>query len=180
MTIQNLGAWARFAIYRHGWVAVLGVVLIAAALGMEFIGIEQARTRLAELRSEALAQRQRQVQQPRTDETASKRLAVFYDSLPAPEGMHEAVDTIHRAAKASGVKLATGEYRLVREGSAGLLRYQISLPARASYPKLRTWLAVVMNALPAAALNDISFKREDIASESVEANVRLTLFLRAP
>jgi len=38
----------------------------------------------------------------------------------------------------------------------------------------------VMNALPTAALTDISFQRDDIGKDSVEANVRLTLFLRAP
>ena len=120
------------------------------------------------------------MQQPDPDETAGKRLAVFYASLPDPKGMLDAVEIIHRAAKANGVKLATGEYRLVREGSAKLLRYQITLPARASYPMLRTWIAEVMNTVPTVALNDISFKREDVGSEAVEASVRLTLFLRAP
>ncbi|MGB4345983.1 MAG: hypothetical protein WBJ21_06265 [Burkholderiaceae bacterium] len=180
MTLQNVGAWVRFELCRHGWVAVLGIALIAAALGIQFFGIEQAHMRLAELRAEAVAQRQRQVQQPDPDETAGKRLAVFYASLPDPKGMLDAVEIIHRAAKANGVKLATGEYRLVREGSAKLQRYQITLPARASYPMLRTWLAEVMNTVPTVALNDISFKREDVGSEAVEASVRLTLFLRAP
>ena len=91
----------------------------------------------------------------------------------------EAIDAIHRAAAANGVKLANGEYRLARDGGARLLRYQITLPARASYPQLRAWIGEVMNAVPSAALDEISFRRDDVGSDSVEARVRLTLFLRA-
>ncbi|OQW86634.1 MAG: hypothetical protein BWK72_16230 [Rhodoferax ferrireducens] len=180
MTPQHMVAWLRYQLHRHGWPAVVGLVLIIGAVGLQFAGVEQARTRVAELRAEAVAQRQRQAQQPDPGETADKRLAAFYDSLPNADGALEAIETIHRSAGENGVKLATGEYRLVRQGSTKLQRYQINLPARASYPHLRAWLADVMNAVPTAALSDISFQREDIGSDTVEASVRLTLFLRAP
>ncbi len=180
VTLQNLTAWMRFYLDRHGWPAVLGLALAASAVGLQFWGVEQARRHTAALRAEAAAQQQRLAQRPDPSATAGQQLAVFYEGLPNADGMLEAVETIHRTAAANGVKLATGEYRLVRQGSANLQRYQITLPARASYPKLRSWLAEVMNAVPAAALNDISFQREDIGSDLIEANVSLTLFLRAP
>ena len=94
--------------------------------------------------------------------------------------MLQAVETIHLSAAANGVKLATGDYRLVRDGSAKLQRYQMNLPAQASYASLHRWLAEVMNSVPSVSLDDISFQRDDVGSDSVEANVRLTLFLRAP
>ena len=180
MTLPNLVAHLRFQLYRHGWPAAAGLALIAAAMGLQFFGVEEARAHAIELRVEAAAQRQRQMQRPKQDETAGKRLAAFYASLPASTGALEAIEIVHRAAEANGVKLATGEYRLVREGGAQVLRYQITLPARSSYPHLRAWLAEVMNAVPTAALDDLSFRRDDVGGDSVEARVRLTLFLRAP
>jgi hypothetical protein len=180
MTPQHVVAYLRFQLERHGWPAAVGIALIVSAVGLQFFGVQQARSRAAEVRAEAVAQHQRQAQRPTQDETASKRLATFYASLPTSDDNLEAIETIHQAAEKNGVKLVNGEYRLVRDGSARLLRYQITLPARASYPHLRAWLAEVMNAVPTAALTDISFQRDDIGSDSVVANVRLTLFLRAP
>lgn len=180
VTPRNILAHLRFQFARHGWPAAVGLALIASAMGLQFFGVEEARTHATELRAEAAALRQRQAQQPNQEEAAIKRLAAIYASLPASNGALEAVEIVHRAAEANGVKLANGEYRLVREGSAQLLRYQITLPARSSYPHLRAWLADVMNAIPAAALDDISFRRDDVGSDSVEARVRLTLFLRVP
>ncbi|MBT3067992.1 hypothetical protein [Rhodoferax sp. U11-2br] len=180
MTLQHLLAWMRFQRYRHGWLAVLGLALFIGALGLQFLGVEQMHTRLAELRAEAAAQRQQDAQRPDPDDTARQRRAAFDDSLPGSAGALDAIEVVHRIALANGVKLATGEYRLVRDGGTKVQRYQITLPARASYPQLRAWLAEVMNAVPAMALNDIGFQREEVGSESVQANVRFSLFLRGP
>ena len=180
MTPRKVFAHLRYQIYRHGWPAAAGLVLIACAIGWQFFGVAQTRAHAAELRAEAAVLRQRLAQVPNQNEAANKRLATFYASLPAASGALEAIELIHRSASANGVKLAHGEYRLTREGSAPLLRYQITLPARSNYPPLRAWLADVMNALPAAALDEISFQRDNVGSDAVEARVRMTLFMKAP
>ena len=179
MTSRNAFAHLRYQFYRHGWPAAAGLALIASAIGLQLFGVAQSRAHAAQLRAEAAVLRQRLAQVPDQKEAANKRLAAFYASLPAASGALEAIDLIHRSASANGVKLAQGEYRLTREGSAQLLRYQITLPAHSNYPPLRAWLADVMNALPAAALDEISFKRDNVGSAAVEARVRLTLCLRA-
>lgn len=179
MTRQHVIAHVHYQLYRHGWGVVLGLSLLGGAIGVHFFGVVEMRTQAAELRAQALAQRQRLVQKPNQDELAAKRLMAFYAGLPASTGATEAIDAIHRSASAHGVKLASGEYRLARDGGARLLRYQITLPARASYPQLRAWVAELMNTVPSAALDEISFRRDDVGSDSVEARVRLTLFLRA-
>lgn len=179
MTRQHAIAHMHYQLYRHGWGVVFGLALLGGAIGLHFGGVVQTRTQVAELRAQALAQRQRLVQKPNQDELAAKRLLAFHAGLPASTGAMEAIDAIHRAAAANGVKLANGEYRLARDGGARLLRYQITLPARASYPQLRAWIGEVMNAVPSAALDEISFRRDDVGSDSVEARVRMTLFLRA-
>lgn len=179
MTPRDVVAHLRFQLYRHGWPAAAGLALIAAATGFQFFGVAETRAQAAALRAEQAAQRQRLAERPNQEEASSGRLAAFYAGLPGAAGALEAVEAIHRAAGANGVKLAHGEYRLAREGGAQMLRYQITLPARSSYPRLRAWLADTMNAVPTAALDEISFRRDDVGSDSVESRVRLTLFLRA-
>lgn len=178
MTLNNMVAHLRFQLGHHGWPAAAGLALIAGALAVQFLGVELVQAKTVALRASQTAQRQRLAQQPSQENAASKRTADFYASLPEATGALEAIEVIHSIAAAKGVKLATGDYRLVREGGAHLQRYQITLPARASYPGLRAWIAEVMNAVPSAALDEISFRREDVGSDSVEARVRITLFLR--
>ncbi len=179
MTSDAAIAHLRFQLDQHGLPALAGLLLIAGAVGLQTVGVTEARARTEELRLEQAASRQRLAQQPNPEEATSKRISGFYADLPAPVGALEAIESIHKAAKANGVKLAHGEYRMTRESGAPLLRYQITLPARASYPHLRAWIGDVMNTIPTAALDEISFRREDVGSDSVEARVRLTLFLRA-
>lgn len=178
--LQNVIPMFRFQLYRHGWPAVVGIVLALCAVALQFLGVQEAQNRTVELRAEAVKQLQRQAARPDPDATANQRLVAFYESFPNAKGMLQAVETIHLSAAANGVKLATGDYRLVRDGSAKLQRYQMNLPAQASYASLHRWLAEVMNSVPSVSLDDISFQRDDVGSDSVEANVRLTLFLRTP
>lgn len=170
----------RFQVDRHGWLAVAGLLLLIAAVGTQLVAVDGLRAQAAELRMGQLALRQRLAQQPVAQETAGGRLAAFEASLPGAPGALAAIDTIHRSAAAHGVALSAGEYRLAQEAKAPWQRYQITLPARASYPKLREWLGDVMNAVPAAALDEISLRRDDAGSALVDARVRMTLFLRAP
>jgi hypothetical protein len=180
VTPGNLLAHLRFQYYRHGWSAAAGLALIAGAIGFQYFGVAEQRAQATELRVKQSALRQRLAQRPIQEETANKRYADFFASLPAANGALEAITVIHRSAGANGIKMANGEYRLVREGNTQWQRYQITLPAHSSYPRLRAWLAELMNAVPALALDEISFQRDDVGSDSVEARLRMTLFLRGP
>jgi hypothetical protein len=172
-------AHLRFQLARHGWPAATGIALLACAAVLQFAGVEATRAQASQLRAEQAALRQRLAARPQENRTADARLAAFYTGLPDAAGTAAAIEAIHHAAGANGVSLAQGEYRLAREAGAPLVRYQITLPAKASYPRLRAWLADTLNAVPAAALDEIAFRRDDAGSATVEARVRLTLFLRA-
>lgn len=179
MTSGRIIAHLRFQLQRHGWPALVGLLLLVASACGQVFGVAQANTRAQALREEQAALRQRQVAQPNPQEATNKRLAGFYAGLPAPAGALASIEAIHKSATTHGVKLAHGEYRMARDGKSPLLRYQITLPARASYPQLRAWIGDVMNMLPTAALDEINFRRDDVGSDVLEARVRLTLFLRA-
>lgn len=180
MTIALFLAQLRFQRHRHGWPAVAGLVLLAAAIGVQLIGVARQRSQAQELRVGLPELRQRLAQRPKQPEAESGRLDAFLNGLPGASGALEAIDAIHRAAAIHGVTLSNGEYRLVQEGTARWLRYQITLPARAAYPQLRAWLADVMDAVPTAALDEITLRRDAVGSDAVQARVRLTLFLKAP
>lgn len=180
MTPSVFIAHLRFQLEQHGWPALVGIGLIGLAVVGQYLGVTPTVEQATALREKQSALRYRQATQPNPDEGTRLRAAAFYASLPDGSGAREAVALIHRSAIEHGVKLATGEYRMVREGGGRALRYQITLPTRASYPQIRAWHADIMNALPALTLDEISFRREDAGSNTVEARLRLTLFMRAP
>ena len=95
-------------------------------------------------------------------------------------GMGELTAWVKTLAQRHGVALASGEYRVVREGKAPWQRYRVSLPARGTYPQLRAWMAEWMNASPAVVLDEFGLRRDDVAQDTVEARIQLSLFVRVP
>jgi hypothetical protein len=175
-----LNAHFRYQLQRHGWLAVAGLFLLLVSLGLQLLLVDPLRADIEVLRGELSAQRRKQVQKPDPQEDASKRQAAFFSSLPDSSDTLHAVAVLNRAAKAGAFTLSNGEYRMARQGSDPLMRYQITVPLHADYPHVRAWLVQVMNQLPNAALEEISFKRDDAASPTLDAKLRLTLFMRAP
>jgi hypothetical protein len=180
LTPALLMAHVRYQVSRHGWPVVLGIALLFAALGLQLWGVNTARAQVEKLGIEQAALRQRMAQRPVVMETKSALASSFYAALPTAPGALQAVEVIHRTAAAHQVRLATGEYRLARDGNPQLQRYQVTLPARATYPQVRAWVSEVMNEVPNAALDELSFRRDETGSDAVEARLRLTLFLKAP
>ena len=178
MTAKDLMAHLRFQLHQHGWPAWLGLALVVAAAGLHFFGVEPANERAAALRAQQSSLRANLAVKAPVVETSEQKAAAFYGGLPVT-GALETVDAIHRAAAKHGVKVTTGEYRLLREGGARVVRYQITLPARASYPRLRNWLADVMSLAPSLALDEVNFRREDAGQDAVDARVRFTFLMRA-
>jgi hypothetical protein len=149
------------------------------ALGLQFLWVDGLHARNAALHEELTAQRQAQVQRPQASEEKAQRMAAFYAALPEATEAVEAIGVLNDAALRHKVSIVTAEYRVTRAGAGPLLRYQVSVPLRADYVHLHAWLSEVMNALPNAALDDISFKRDDAGVELLDARVRFTVFLRA-
>ena len=106
-----------------------------------------------------------------------ERLDAFYRFFPGAASLPELLDKVYAAAAQRSVALEQGEYRLTRERGGRLARYQVILPVRASYPQIRGFVEDVLERIPAAALESISFKREAASADGVEAQIRFTLFL---
>jgi hypothetical protein len=109
--------------------------------------------------------------------TPAEQLANFYAFFPVPSTAPDWLAKISRAARANGLQLASGEYRLTRSATAALLRYQVVLPVQGSYPQVRAFVDAILADVPAAVVEEISIKRESVESPRVDARIRLTLYL---
>jgi hypothetical protein len=86
--------------------------------------------------------------------------------------------TIFGIAAKSGVVLSSGQYRAAYDSNGRFHTYQLSLPVKGSYRAVWQFCLQTLAALPFAALDEISVRRESIGDANVTARVRFTLYLK--
>jgi hypothetical protein len=169
---------AREAVERLGPTGVVGVALLAFALAFYFSAILPLESTRAELGGEAVRLEQRpRAGGPAEKGTPAEQLATFYAFLPPAQSSPDWLGKIHAAAKAKGLVLRSGEYKLDRAAEQKFARYQITLPVAGSYAQIRGFVGQVLADVPAAALEEITLRRESASNPTLEARIRLTLYL---
>lgn len=108
---------------------------------------------------------------------AESGLTAFYKLLPPEQSATRLLDKIYRSANKESLRLTQGEYKFTKEKAGHLGNYQITLPVKGSYVQVRRFIAKVLNGLPTAALDAVSFRRETIGGTDLEAKIQFTLFL---
>jgi hypothetical protein len=173
-------AYLRFGIGRIGWPAALGLLLLALAALAYPTAMQDLASRQAEVAADISRRQQQLAAAPgggRGDGPGVAQAA--HRNLPGPAAAEALVRRLHESARELGVQIADSEYRPGRTGAGGLIRYQMTLPVRGTYPQIRRWLAEAMNREPALALEELNLKRDDAGAGEIEARLRLILFLRA-
>ena len=109
--------------------------------------------------------------------TASDNLARFYEALGAQDQVGEQVRILFALAAQAGLQLRQGEYKVAYDPVGRVASYQILLPLKGAYPAIWQFSLAALRAIPFASLDEINFKRDQIADAEPEARVRLTLYL---
>jgi Tfp pilus assembly protein PilO len=163
-----------------GWagagLVIFSAIFYALAIIPSSASLEQARQEAVAAR-ETLKKMAQQGMQGGNDQES--RLAAFYRFFPAMAAAPDWLEKIYAAAARQSISLEQGEYKLLGSRGDRLAVYQINLPIKGSDLQIRNFVAEVLNEVPVAALEDVSFQRQGIGSPAVEAKVRLMLYLRA-
>jgi Tfp pilus assembly protein PilO len=173
-------AWTlKRALINLRWPGLAGLGLLLFTLGLMAVGIQASRQRLDALAQEAttLADRLGKRADAGVPVSGRGQLANFYAFFPLTDNVPELLGRINRAAHEHELMLEKGEYKLSREADFRLARYQMTLPVSGDYAKLRGFVNDVLDVVPAAALEELTMKRESIDLPQLEARVRFTLFL---
>jgi hypothetical protein len=105
-------------------------------------------------------------------------LAAFYGALGGRQGAEQHVKTLFGLAAKSGLVLRQGDYKQGYDRNAHVYTYQVNLPVKGSYASIWQFAMAALRAIPFASLDEISFHRDAIGDATVEARLRLTLYLR--
>ena len=82
-----------------------------------------------------------------------------------------------KAATQQGLELSGADYRMEREKEIKLARYEMVLPVRGQYAQVRGFVAEALRAVPAMSLADVAVKREGVASDLLDVNLKFNLYL---
>lgn len=171
-------AWeARRTIRLTGTGAVVGIgcALLALLAQWHATQLDQQRTALtAQLNIAA-----RTAAAPQTPVvTTASGVAAFFDHLPAHDAIPDQLKELVRVAQQSNIALAKAEYKPEQDGNAGFLRYRITLPVKADFANVQSFLITALQTLPTLTLESVAFKREQIEAGEVEARIQFVLLVR--
>ena len=152
-------------------VAGVGVLLFCGAFYFNWLA-----PAAAELERRSAAAAKGVPAQAMRDDPAAE-LERFYSRFPSVERLPGELDTLYAHAKQSQVQLLQGEYRMAPAGGP-LAAYHVTLPVRGNYPQLRQFVGRVLQDMPTTSLDALRFERKKAADAQLEAQVRLTIYLR--
>ena len=161
--------------------AGVGMLVLAA---VSYLGMTLPQYSKLELLTQEVAEAQAQQKSaglnPVADtHSSAARLHAFYEFFPARQSAPQLLGTLYKAASAESLSLSEGEYKysLGKAGAMGM--YQVELPVKGSYVQIRKFIVKVLNTMPSAALEEVSFKRESVGSGVLEARIRFTIYMSA-
>lgn len=163
-----------------GWTGLLGLTLFVASLFTVLIVVPARMVDLdhANAQVEALQMRMK-LSGPGADRSRSQgqeeKLDNFYGFFPLASTLPDWLEQIFAAADRAGVRIESGEYKLVQERGWKLHRYQITYPVKGGYSQIRAFIADFLTAVPAASLDEVSFRREAISSPVLDARLKMTI-----
>lgn len=136
--------------------------------------VHSLRADLAQAQARTLAAGHRD----RVDDTAKDDPRRLLESLPIRADVPKTLGTIIAQAEAAGLSLDTGKYDVTATRTGAVTRTNVTLPVTGPYPVVRGFMDHVLEAVPSAAITELSIERKSIADGVVEANIRLTLYTR--
>jgi len=185
-------AWMRYLAQRIGWPGVLGLALAVVAAGIDLL----ATGRLAEQNAKLVQGIARQrAQAARAAENNLPVHATLLAQLPGGSDLAPVIAAIHAGARQHQIALEQGEY-VWQDGAANpsansagnpvanssanasaksAASYRMSFPASGTYPQLRAWANDILMHHPELVLEQFDFRRDSIASQTVEARVRFAV-----
>jgi hypothetical protein len=180
---MNRILWIASRWMKHlGLPGMAGIVLVMIAVAgyLSIVFLEQSR--LEELTQEVASEQKRQktasLNPARDNHSPAAQLHEFYEFFPPRQKAPNLLKAIYKTAREELIILPEGEYKFELGKAGGVGIYQINLPVKGTYIQIRKFIGKVLNSVPSAALEEVSFKRDTIGSGELEAKIRFVVYLK--
>ena len=164
--------WAR----QLGYTGLTGLGLLAAALLVQLVQVESLQQSAVEQAAQLSTLRQAAALSAAAPAPASVNPL---DALPPAGSASLQIGELAQLARSHGLQLPRGQYNVTTQAGTSLQRWQLILPVEANYPTLHAFIAAALERLPNLTLDELKLKRDRIESETLQAELRLSLFVEA-
>jgi hypothetical protein len=179
--LESLRWTARQWLRILGRPGILGIGILVVFPPFYLSAIAPAQERLDAARRSTLALREQVMHAGRSLDgvrrTPAVQLAEFYRIFPEERSSPQWLAKLAALASRNGLSLNEGEYQATRDNAGRLMRFQMVLPVKGEYRQIRRFLAALPAEIPSAALETIQFSRRNVADSTVEARIKLALYL---
>jgi hypothetical protein len=172
----------RIMLLRLSWLN-LGVGLLFLAPVVVWLTVVPHLSQQLTMQHEAVLLAQKALAVPKTSVTpparplAEVRLQEFYAVLGDDHYAEQQVKTLFALAAKDGLNLSQADYQRTADKNGRFHMYRIVLPVKGSYPAIRHFCEQMLQTLPFAALDEMSFKRDAVGNAVIETRVVFTLYL---
>ncbi len=173
---------ARFALQRvnWSWLLALSVLALVAAAQLLWLPRLQAQIQAKQASATRLAKElAKPAPAPRAPviPMAERNLNAFYAALGERAYLEQQNQSFFALAEKAGISLRQGEYKLAHEKIGKYYAYSVQLPVKGTYSQIIQFSEQSLQQMPFASLDEMNFKREQIANRSLEAKLKFTLYL---
>lgn len=183
VTLMRLKSTFNYWSKQLSWPWLVSFALLAACISFYLFVTMPARHALDDAKAELSSmqqdeQRLRQVSQNTARQTPAGKLESFYEAFPTESSVPDTIEQLIGLAQAKALNPKQAQYHLVKNNPGELLSYQITLPIKGAYPKITTFIFELLTKVPNLSLDNISFQRQKIGENDVEAMLRMTLYIK--
>ncbi|GLP99038.1 hypothetical protein GCM10007891_08920 [Methylophaga thalassica] len=176
--MEHYGQWLLYQLRQWGWQGNTAVVLLLVSIVISMM--IQANNEQAEklrLTIDDLAQHTPVDIQPEPRSTQITQR--FYQALPEQTQANQNIADVLTVIEQHGLKLNRSDYSTREVPQSSMVLYHIKFPLEGAYPTIRNVVTEIMNRQQSIALSHINFKRDDMRSEQVKANIEFVLYTKA-
>ena len=183
MTLMRLKSMLSYWGRQLTWQWIVAFALLAACVGFYLSVVMPARHTLEEAKvkfdlMQHDEQRLKQASQNTARQAPAGQLDMFYQGFPSEDSVPDTIEQLISFAQAKGLNPKQAEYRIIRNNPGELLSYQITLPIKGAYPKITAFAYELLTKVPNLSLDNISFQRQKIGDNDVEAMLWMTLYIK--
>ena len=165
-----------WAVGRTGRAGLGGIALLGAS-GMFYLFTHRpVMGEVVQLRSDLAEAQARAAHAPAASTGEPARVV---RELPARTDIPQVFGVLLQQADQAQLTIDTAKYEVSATKSGAVVRYQMAFPIAGPYPKVRQFIDATLKAIPELAIDSVSITRKTIGDETVEAQVRMTIFARS-
>lgn len=168
---------AQLFLRRIEWASLIALLICLVAASMQWLILPDVERR-AQVSEQSLIGEPAEPARSASASRQDDRYRAFQSRLGEYGERDALLKTVFAQAGEAGIPLTQGDYNLIYDTVGDFDKLQINLPVKGKYQQIRVFTESLLGKLPSLAMDEISFRRENVKSPSVEARLRLTLYLK--